>query len=198
MTRVRGSWICLLAMLAFTSCDSDSARPDGPTHDKGTPDKGTTPDKSLDGEPYPMGRAPASAPIERLATLEADASSEVSLSFRWQDLPGRPAEVDLNVGPADAPLFQVFASDGRPFARAGLRVVALQPEVDYQLRLSSNASGVHVALTHVASGQVTELGELEEAQLTSLPLSIGTTDSNKARVLVSSRVARHLTLAALP
>lgn len=190
MSKRRLWFACIVSIVAVASCDSDLQRPDGPKRDlKKTPD-GVVPDG-----PYPMGRR--QAPLQTLERLAVRADG--TLDFRWEDLPGQPAAVDLTIGEAGAPLFQIFASDGRPFARAGLRVVPLRPAVDYRLRLRPTHGELHLALIHLSSGQVVELGAVEAPPSDELGLSIGLTDVNKTRVRLSaaSVALRGLTLAAL-
>ena len=92
------------------------------------------------------------APQKRVV-LAANAGS---MSFRWLDLPGAPAAVDLSLG-GEALVAQVFSRDHKPYLRVGLRVVALRAGKPYRLSYrrmeqGSTRRGMHLEVTETVAG----------------------------------------------
>jgi hypothetical protein len=137
--------------------------------------------------PTPSAKRLALAPTK-------NGNRSLSLSFHWDDVPGQPADVDLSLEQKgkDAPVFQVFAKESRPFVRAGLRIIPIQPSMEYQLALSREATSSEITLAlslpaaDLSEGRTIVLEEKLPAAMVGdeLILALGKTDQNKTRVIV--------------
>jgi hypothetical protein len=75
-------------------------------------------------------------------------TGDLSVTVVWQNAAGLPAPADLTVT-ADgngAPLLQIFSNGSQAFARAGMQVTAIQPNVPYQVAISQSGDVVLAVL----------------------------------------------------
>jgi hypothetical protein len=105
-----------------------------------------------DVEPYGMSD-PRRRPThhERIIPLPEGSHEPrtVVARLRWHKRAGRPDPYDAAVRAGDGvqSLFQVFSNGDQPFARVGLRVQPLAPDVEYELGLTFAAGTVQVELS---------------------------------------------------
>jgi len=152
----------------------------------------------MDGEPYPTGRLqlPAAPAQEQRLALGSQADDNVAVDFRWEDVPGRPADFDLSLGSAGQrdPIFQVFTRNGLPYGRWGLRVVPLQPDAKYRLRLGLQQDRVLVGLSCLDSKCTTHTEAMPiPAWLRrghAVHLARGKTDVDTTRVVITAMLHR--------
>jgi hypothetical protein len=84
--------------------------------------------------------------MDRRHAVELASGASESIPFVWRDAAGLAPPADLWVEAEGRPLLQVSSLGGRPFARAGLDVVALDPGAPYRIVLTRTDDFVSAAL----------------------------------------------------
>jgi hypothetical protein len=139
-------------------------------------------DSLNEGEPYDAAVDVAFRSFTpRVIALSPHAGS---IEFRWQGRSGRPSAVDLTLGAvktgsSSSAWMQVFSRHGRPYARIGLDVIALQPKHAYHL-VYHRGKNQHVSL------------ELRNARGVSLLDGVVVSDAAPAMLLSPTFVGRQV------
>ncbi|MBW2733426.1 MAG: hypothetical protein JRH20_13650 [Deltaproteobacteria bacterium] len=73
-------------------------------------------------------------------------ASEGDFAFHWAPLPGQPNGCDLSLQVGKGVALQVFARDGKPFARLGLSVVPLKAHDTYRVSYRRDGKELRLSL----------------------------------------------------
>ena len=123
--------LCLGLSFCVVACADDEGSATSAT---GT--DGTTGDT---GGPYPFAPSDDSLAAEESTSYELSTDFEFKASFDYATVAGWPAAADLSVAlPGEEAVFQVFTDGERPFARAGLKLTALEAGTDYELAITKD------------------------------------------------------------
>jgi hypothetical protein len=120
---------------------SHDASHDGP-HDGSLGDEGILGDGSS-GDAY--AQREHSTP-ERHHAIALASGERATIPFAWRSSPGLAPPADLWVTFDGKPLLQVASLGDRPFARAGLDLLPIDPGVPYELVLTRGGDSLSVAL----------------------------------------------------
>ena len=184
-----------LAGLALVASCSAVNEPDPPVANGGTGGTGGTTSQGGGGEGGAYAQAGfADSSDGSLRYRGAPFAAEdydgrfLQVDFIWTDAATRPEPFDLSVELAGSmdPLAQVFTNGAQPFARMGVKVQRLEPDVSYRVEATRTSDTVWATIVRSENGAVVLSGSVVEIGPSAGDSLLFVTPKTRPRIRLSS------------